>query len=262
MATVRIGDLAAKIKKADAGHYYINIFQKDGKFKSTHIKLTGAEKMFQKDPHFVYVRSIRHAGNRTDLHAYLTAAGFKESDIKAHLNDSYTNDNFAKMQKEYQKELGKAPVMSPRAKVSRQDLSTDYILRLGKAMEGFKFENKPRATSPVPVTPKPAATGGKMDLKTRLSSLSEDKVLDISSFDAEKKSGIKTVKKPTKSLNRKNVGNTADLKKIYFDFSKPVENGIAALVFLGFTQERATKIMRDPSHTRGTDLNAFAVGKH
>ena len=262
MATIRIGDLAAKIKKADAGHYYISVAKKDGKFRTSQVKLTGAEKMFLKDSNFIYVRSIRHAGNRQDLREYLMAAGFKDSDIDTYLNDCYSPENISRLSKDYHKEVAKIPsVASPtRAKSPRPNMSKDEIFSLGKSLEKFKFENKPRPTSPVPTTPKLSATG-KSDLKTRLSGLSEDKVLDISGFNIEKKNGIKTITRPTKVGSKHSVGNTNDLKKIFFDFSKPVENGIAALVSLGFTQERASKVMNAPHNTKWNDLKSIAI-KH
>jgi hypothetical protein len=261
MATARIRDLKVKIDKADKGHYYINVSQKDGKFKTTHVKLSGAEKMFSKDSDFVYVRPLRHAGNNKEVHAYLVGAGFDEAQVKKYMTDSYTANNFTKMINEYNREMARAPQPAPKAKQERIAVSMDYILSTSKALEGFKLEAKPKATTPTPHTPKPNAAGGKADLKTRLSSLGEEKVLDLSSFDAEKKVGIKTIKRPTVKSSKHAVGNTVDLKRIFYDFSKSVDAGIAALVFLGYNQEKATKIMRDPNHTKAADLSSVAL-KH
>jgi hypothetical protein len=261
MSTVRIRDLKTKVEKADRGHYYIQLHRKDGKFKTSHIKITGAEKMFQKDPHFVYVRPLRHAGNSSDIHDFLVGAGFDESQVKKYMKDSYSVSNFISMLNEYNREVSKIPSLPPKAKQERAKVTMQHILNLGKSMEGFKLESAPaRASSPVPSTPKLSTGGGKADLKGRLSTLDEDKVLEITNFNSEKKSGLKTIKKPIKG-SKHAIGNTTDLKKIYYDFAQPVDNGIAALVYFGINQEKANKIMRDPAHSKYNDLSNIAV-KH
>jgi hypothetical protein len=259
MSTVRIRDLKTKVDKADRGHYYIQVVKRDGKFKFSHVKLSSAENMFAKNSDFVYVRSLRHAGAHSDVHEYLSFAGFEESQIKKYMNDCYTTKNFVKMINEYNREMSKIPVSAPR---ERNMVSMDYILSCKKSLSEFKIEHPNKASSPVPTTPKiTAAGGGKVDLKTRLASLTEDKVIDITFFDTEKKKGIKAIRRPTKGTKHA-VGNTNDLKRVYYDFSTPTVNGVAALVFLGFNQEKATKIMTD-SHVKHTDLSSVAVSvKH
>jgi hypothetical protein len=256
MSTVRIRDLKTKVDKADRGHYYIQVVKRDGKFKFSHVKLSGAENMFTKNPDFVYVRPIRHAGSQSDVHEYLSFAGFEESQIKKYMNDSYTAKNFIKMLNEYNREMSKIPVSVPR---ERNAVSMDYIISYSKPLQGFKIEHPNKASSPVPRTPKITAEGGKADLKTRLAALTEDKVIEITHFDTEKKKGIKTIRRPNKGTKHA-VGNTNDLKRVYYDFATPITNGVAALVFLGFNQEKATKIMND-SHAKHTDISSVAL-KH
>lgn len=258
MSNIRNRDLKSKIEKANAGHYYINVINNGDKFKFSHIKLTGAERMFDKDPNFVYCRPLRHAGNRDDLHAFFVSIGSKESEIKTYLNDSYSASNFVKMINEYNREIAKMPSNAHKEKLARTALSLDYIISTSKDLEAIKEEYKTRATTPVPRSPKPAANGGKQDLKTRISSLDTDKVIDITNFDPEKKTGIKTIKKPARGTKHA-VGNSAILKHVYYDFSKPVENGIAALIFLKYNAEKAAKAMNDPSHLKSIDLGAVAL---
>lgn len=258
MANVRIRDLKAKIEKADKGQYYISLSRKDGKFKSSHVKVSGAEKMFEKDPEYIYVRPLRHAGNREDLQAFLIGAGFDATQVNTYLQDSYSASNFEKMQKEYLKEVSKLPSSAPRARIQRAAVTMDQIISIGKKLEDFKVETK-SARSPVPCSPR-ASAGGKADLKSRLAALTEDKVLDITQFDPTRKVGFKSIPRPVRGM-KKSVGNTVDLKRIVYDFSNPVENGIAALVFLGFSEEKATKVMRDPNHTKPVDLSTIAI-KH
>ena len=134
----------------------------------------------------------------------------------------------------------------------------DYIISCSKSLSDFKLENPNKASSPVPATPKITAAGGKADLKMRIAALTEDKVLEITNFDASKKKGLKTINRPTKLTTKYSVGNTNDLKRIFFDFSKPITNGVDALVFLGFSQEKANKIMSD-AHSKHNDLSNIAV---
>jgi hypothetical protein len=259
MSTVRIRDLKVKVDKADKGHYYIQIVNRDGKFRSSHVKLSGAENMFSKNSDYVYVRPLRYAGTHKDVHDYLISAGFDEAQVKKYMQDSYTAHNFIKMLNEYNREMSKIPVAPPRERLERAKVSMDYIISCSKPLSEFKLEHPNKASSPIPSTPKINAAGGKADLKTRLAALTEDKVIDITHFDSEKKKGIKTIRRPTKGTKHA-VGNTNDLKRVFYDFATPIANGVAALVFLGFSQEKATKIMND-SHAKHTDLSSVAV-KH
>jgi len=258
MSNIRNRDLKSKIEKANAGHYYINVTNNDGKFKFSHIKLTGAERMFDRDSNFVYCRPLRHAGNRDELHAFFVSIGSKESEIKSYLQDSYAATNFVKMINEYNREVAKMPSNEPKAKLARTALSLDYIISTSKDLEAMKEENKARVTTPVPRSPKPAANGGKQDLKMRVGSLDDDKVIDITNFDPEKKTGIKTIKKPARG-SKHCVGTSTLLKRVYYDFAKPVENGIAALVFLKYNAEKAAKVMNDSAHLKSVDLGSVAL---
>jgi hypothetical protein len=260
MSTVRIRDLKVKVEKADKGHYYIQVQGRDGKFKTSHVKLSGAENMFAKNSDYVYVRPLRHSGSHQDVHDYLVNAGFDEAQVKKYMADSYTAKNFIKMLNEYNREMSKIPQAPPRERLERAKISMDYIISCSKPLSDFKLESSNKASSPVPMTPKITAAGGKADLKMRLAGLTEDKVLEISNFEAEKKKGLKTINRPTKTTTKHAVGGTNDLKRIFFDFSKPIENGINALVFLGFSQEKAKKIMND-AHSKHNDLSNIAV-KH
>lgn len=251
----RVHDLKSKIEKADKGHYYLSVLRKGDDFKTAQVKLRGAIRMFDKDRDFIYVRPLRLAGHRSEIHAFLSSSGFDDKQIKTYLDDAYTNSNFEKMYSEYEKEIAKIPSAVRKTRTT----SINQIVSLKKSLEGFKLESKNSVRSPVPGTPKLSAAGGKADLKTRLSLLRDDKVMEITSFDSIKKNGIKTINKPIKGTKQA-VGNTQDLKRIYYDFAKPIENGVAALVHLGFSQEKATKIMKDPSHTK-SDLSSIAL-KH
>jgi hypothetical protein len=257
MSTVRIRDLKTKIEKADRGHYYIQVVNRDGKFKTSHVRLGSAENMFTKHSDYVYVRPLRHSGSHTDVHSYLSFAGFDETQIKKYMNDSYTSKNFIKMLNEYNREMSKIPVAPRRERMESSKISMDYIISYSKPLSEFKMDHHNKASSPVPSTPKITAGGGKVDMKTRLASLTDDKVIDITQFDTEKKKGIKTIRRPSKGTKHA-VGNTNDLKRVFYDFSTPLTNGINALVFLGFNQEKATKIMND-SHVKHTDLSSMAV---
>lgn len=258
MSNIRNRDLKIKIEKANAGHYYINVINENGKFRFSHVKLTGAERMFDKDPNFAYCRPLRHAGNRDDLHAFFVSIGSKESEIKSYLSDSYSSSNFVKMINEYNREVAKMPSNAPKEKRARTTLSLDYIISTSKDLDAIKEEHK--AMTPTPRSPKPAAGGGKQDLKTRITSLDPEKVLDITSFDPVKKTGIKTITKPARGTKH-SVGTSAILKRVYYDFSKPVDNGIAALVFLKYNAEKAAKAMNDPAHLKSVDLGSVAL-KH
>jgi hypothetical protein len=257
MSNIQNRDLKSKIEKANLGHYYINVARSGDKFKFTHIKLTGAEKMFDRDSNFVYCRPLRHSGNREVLKEYFLSIGSKESDIKTYLSDIYAANNFVKMINEYNREIAKMPPTTHKEKIKQTKLTLDFIISSGKQLKELREENA-RAPTPVARSPTAAASGGPQNLKTRVNSLEEDKVLDITGFNPEKNNGIKTIKKPSRG-NKMAVGNTPILKRVYYDFTKPVENGIAALIFLKFNKEKAVKIMNESAQTHKISLDAVAI---
>ena len=108
------------------------------------------------------------------------------------------------------------------------------------------------------MTPKASAVGGKKTLQMRLEELRQNEVLDITSFNPSTKKGLKRMKYTSKSKKHP-VGTSGDLKRIVYDFTKPLEIGILALIFLGFKKDKATKIMEDPMHTSSHDPSLISV---
>ncbi len=259
MAFIRGSELESKIKLACEGHYYIKVNNNEGKFKTTHISIKGCQKMWEKDNDFIYVPKIRHAGRYEDLLAYFVSKNYDEEKMAEHLKDSYTIDNYQSLEDKLEKEISKIPETSKIRQTTRPDISVKSMLSLGKSLKTYTFVDKKNPTSPVPVTPKASAFGGKKDLRVRLEKIKDEEVLDVSSFNPETNKGIKKMKKPTKKTTKAPVGASGDLKRLYYDFAKPVEHGISALIFLGFKKERAEKIMNDPIHTSPVDPSSIIL---
>jgi hypothetical protein len=244
-----------KIDKAVTGHYYIHVFRKDGKLKTSHIKLSGYRQMFVKDPEFMYVYTLRHAGRQPELLEYLTEMGFADADVRTYLRDSYTAASQATLAAEIEAELAAIPVVK---KEEKKSVSLNYIISLKPLLEGARTAATKTASGddiPAPSTPKQRA---RTDLKSRLDALEEDKVIDISHYDAVKNNGIKTGKRTVKGTRRP-LAATGDLHRVVFDFEKSVDVAVAALQAMGMTPEAAKAAMMSASASKPADLGRFAV---
>jgi hypothetical protein len=264
MASIKDSTLETKIKLANEGHYYIKVYKLPGdvpKFKTTHISIKGNQKMWEKDNDFIYVPKLRHAGNYDTLLEYFVSKNYDEEKTKEFLSDAYTIDNYQNLSEQLEKEIAKIPETAKVKQHLRPDVSVSSIISWGKVLKGYDFDEKIKPSSPVPVTPKASALGGKKDLRVRLEKINNNEVLNITDFNPLTKHGIKKMKKPVKQTTKAPIGNNGDLKRIYFDFSKPVENGVHALVFLGFKRDKAEKIMKDPAHTSPIDPSSIVINQ-
>jgi hypothetical protein len=238
MSSSRVEALQTKIQKASEGHYYIHVSRKDGKIKTSHIKLSGCDQMFKKDPAFMYVSSLRHAGCSTDLIEYLVDNGCDDAQVRGYLADAYTATNVHHRNAEITAEINGMPSVK---KEKKDVVALGDIAKLRSVLEGFKVASgKTKEEEPKMVTPKVRTS--RTDLASRLSGLEEDKVLDISNFDTNKNTGVKTTKRTTKG-SRRPLAATGDLNKVVFDFNKSTDVAVAALVSMGFTVEKATSVM-------------------
>ena len=257
MTSLKGTELEDKIKLAKEGHYYIKVIEKDGKFKTTPISLRCADRMFQKNENLIYVPKLRHSGLYEDILNYFMSKNYDEEKTKFMLEDAYTIDNYTEKQDWYDAEVAKIPKGAIR-KAPELNLSVDYILNCGKKLSNYKYDINAPPKSPVPMTPKASAVGGKKNLQMRLEELRQNEVLDITSFNPSTKKGLKRMKYTSKSKKHP-VGTSGDLKRIVYDFTKPLEIGILALIFLGFKKDKATKIMEDPMHTSSHDPSLISV---
>jgi hypothetical protein len=257
MTSLKGSELEDKIKLAKDGHYYIKVVEKDGKFKTSTISLKWADRMFHKSEDFMYIPKIRHAGLYDELINYFVSKNYDEEKTKTLLEDAYTIDNYEEKQAWYDSEVAKIPKGAVR-KAPELNMSVGYILDCGKKLSSYKYDINAPPKSPVPMTPKASAFGGKKNLQVRIEELRQNEVLDITSFIPSTKKGIKRMKYTTKS-NKHAVGNKGYLKRIFYDFTKPLETGILALVFLGYNKDKAIKIMEDPLHTSVNDPSLISV---
>jgi hypothetical protein len=217
--------------------------------------------MWEKDNDFIYVPKLRHAGNYDTLLEYFVNKNYDEEKTKEFLSDAYTIDNYQILSDKLQQEIDRIPGTAKIKQCRRPDISTSSIISWGRTLKGHNFDEKIKLSSPIPVTPKASALGGKKDLKVRLERINEGEVLNITDFNPLTKKGIKKMKKPVKQTTKAPVGSTGDLKRIYYDFAKPIENGINALIFLGFKRDKAEKIMSDPIHTSPADISSIIVNQ-
>jgi hypothetical protein len=259
MSSYRDSNLESKIKLASEGHYYIKVVKNNDKFTYTHVSIKGNQKMWEKDNDFIYVPKLRHAGRYDILLEYFVSKNYDEEKTKEYLNESYTIDNYQSLDQQIKTEIAKIPENNKIKQSRCADLSSSSIISLGKSLKEYDFDEKIKPSSPIPVTPRASAIGGKRDLKMRLEKIRDDEVLNITTFNSKTKKGIKKMKKPYKQSTKAPVSNIGDLKRLYYDFSHPVENGIEALVFLGFKRDKAEKIMNDPVHTSSVDPSSLTI---
>jgi hypothetical protein len=247
--------IGTKIQKAADGHYYIHVFRKDGSLKTSHIKLTGFKQMFEKDPEFMYVFSLRHAGKASDLLEYMTRLGFAESDVRTYMQDSYTAANATSMSANISTELNSIPVVK---KESKRKVSLDEIIALKPHLDSLRSVKAAPEEMPAPSTPKATASRSKTDLKSRLDALDEGKVLDITHYDASKNNGIKTSKRTVKG-SRRPLAASGDLNRVVFDFEKSVDVALAALVSMGMTETQAKHAMSAAQVSKPASLAKIAI---
>lgn len=243
-----------KLDKAVAGHYYIHVFRKDGKLKTSHIKLSGYSQMFVKDPEFMYVFSLRHAGKFQDLLEYMTSLSFADADVRTYLKDAYTAANHTSLLADINAELAAIPVVK---KEPKREVSLTEIINLKPLLDTVRSgKAAPTEEMPAPSTPK--NTRNKTDLKSRLDALEEDKVLDITNFDAAKGTGIKTGKRTVKGTRRP-LAATGDLNRVVFDFDKSVDVAVAALQAMGMSETAAKAAMTAAQSSKSASLSKIAI---
>jgi hypothetical protein len=247
-----------KITKADAGHYYIHVFKKDGAIKTSHIKLSGYKQMLEKNPQFMYVYSLRHAGVESDLVEYLTKSGFTNSDeLRTLLRDSYTSANVAMMHGNIEQEIAGIPVTKKDDK--KKSVSLEYIISLKEVLDNTKSQIKRTAADDAPAAPSTPKNRGKADLDSRLDDLTEDKVLDITHYDPITDIGIKTSKRTIKG-SRRPLAVSGKLSRVVCDFSKKgAENAEKALVSLGLTKDAARSAINAAQSSKTASLSRIAI---
>lgn len=258
MAAHRIQSLKSKIEKADEGHYFIHAFKKDGVFKTSQIKLSGASQMFKKDPTFIYVRALRHAGHHNELLEYLVENGFDETQSRSYLADAYTAANYETFSSEIDSEVSK---LGSSKKDNKEHVSLKRINEIRAALENYKASNMKtvkETAAPEYTTPKPVQTVSRNDLKSRLATLEDGKVLDVSGYDAVKGTGVKTTTRTVKGT-RHPLSTVGELNRVVFDFTRNTDIAVSALVAMGYTQERATTIVTAAHNSHPTDLSGIAV---
>lgn len=265
MAATKELHLKNKIEKAAASHSYIHVIKKDGKFHTTSIKLSGCLRMFNKDPDFLYIYSVRHAGHLPDIVDYFVENGFADDDkLTEYLNQHYSAYNFEENRLRIQEEIEEIPKAE---KVEIPDVSFTDMKQMKKSLVGVrhifakavKGDSSSPPTPTTPVTPK--GKGLKLDTRSRLETLEEGRALDVTGYNVVKGTGIKTIKRTTtgKTLKRP-LSSTGDLSKIYFDFSKAGNDvAIAALIHLGFSSENARIAVEAAQVNRSCDISTIVL---
>lgn len=242
-----------KIAKASAGHYYIHVFKKDEVLKTSHIKLSGYLQMFEKNPAFMYVYSLRHAGVESDLLEYMTKSGFSETDVRSQLKDSYTSSNYTLKQREISAEIANLPVVK---KDEKKSVSLRYIMSLKEVLDNTK--NVKRVADDAVAAPSTPKSRSKTDLDSRLDALPEDKVLDITHYDSATGGGIKTGKRTVKGTRRP-LAVSGKLNRVVYDFAKGPDAAIAGLISMGMSQDSARAAVNAAVASKTADLSRVAI---
>lgn len=248
MAAPQVQDFFARITKAKEGNYYLYVNSKDGKYRtSSHLKISGAEKMFVKHSDFIYSPDLHHCGVRADVLNYLKSLKtitFDESQLNDYIKKSYSAGSTPSVKAKMDAEIN--TVANSTKTISRDMITNSFIINLSSSLSNIK-KTKPSTPVLVPTTPKPVAPKESLKtLKGRIQDLPVDKVLDLTGFDIQKKKGVKPIVRSPKGTKRA-LGTTGDLSRIIFDFSKDKSIAVAALEHFGYSHEKATKIVNDAS---------------
>ncbi len=259
MSASRAQDFKSRLEKATAGNYYVCVTKKDGKFRTTQLRISGAEKMFAKNSEFIYCNALRICGVRSEIHEYLVSPPyrFEESQVQNFLKNSYSASSSAAQKAEMNAEI--ARISASRSSM-KTNLALTNIVDITKAVLESK---KVSAATPVPSTPKPAPPKvSPKDLKARVAALPKEKVIDFTSYNPEKKVGIKAVNASSRSSKHPLASSEkSDLHRVVFDFSKDKSIAIAALMSFGYSEEKATTIVNTAAKaaTSTADLSKVAT---
>lgn len=213
---------ANEVAAATAGHYYMRLGGKGG-----NLYLTGARQKWAKEPGFVYLPAFRVAGNPQDVLAVLTAHGYSDADVRAHIAAGYSkvNSGAAGQNVAFDAELEAAknrPKVAKAATVASTLRPISYYVerledakaaspkkrtaspKKGKAgTKGKKGKKGAKAKSPKKAT----GTKGKrakQALADRYEKLAEGKVLDVSKYTKKDKEA-KTINAPTAGGRSKKI---------------------------------------------------------
>lgn len=217
-----------KANAARAGRYYIKLGDKRGQ-----LLLSGAVQKWKADPTFVYVPSLRVAGNPAEILRILGELGYPAADVQAHINAGYRAGSEAAA--EFVAEL--ADLKANKAKAVKKTAATAalpntiayYSEQVDQATVTTKEGGSPRKRSASPKrksTRKAAGTKkAKTARKTRSKSASPKARKTRSKSASPKKRASPKGKRAPKDLSEK-IANLSEGK--YMDVSKLHVDGSGA----------------------------------
>lgn len=221
-----VSDLNKKILDCKTRCMYHRVGKSNGE-----LFLTGAEKMWKLHDDFVYIPSLRIAGEIEEVKTFLSSVNIEGPKSKAYLDAAYTlknsskggslNANFLNEIKERGDYKNKMKVknnadnslvqMRALAEAIKNDKSLRLKEKKDERSETVKPEEKLTKKTGVQKTKKeakvveakPAST--KKDLHVRLDTVKDGLVLDVSTL-TDKGTGIKTIKVPSERSDRIKAG--------------------------------------------------------
>lgn len=197
----------AAAEKAKANNKYIKVGGNGG-----YLAISGAAKMFEKDPNFVYIPQMRLAGNINDVRTVINKYGAGPDAANAALGQAITSQNYqTSMSSVYKSELaayertratlGARTTKSVRqSRYSLKDL--DWMVKDLQAVQFVPKQSTNKTGAKSPQVGKATRTRGtkKTMLERMTDAQSRGKVLDVSNLD---KGVIRAAPPPTGPRSKK-----------------------------------------------------------
>jgi hypothetical protein len=197
--------------KARQQHYYVKA---DGSGK---LKLSGAERMFEKNPSIVYVPLLNVVGTVDDIISLLAESGYDRGDVDRLIASAYTASNYkGQLKAQYDDEVDKAKVYGHQSTIAKNN--TPYKYTLSQPLLDGLYNDMKTATGAVAKTAGTsgtAATGAGRKGKTkslgeRMQGLKQGQFMDVSNYvrGGPKGQGIK----PMDSASKRGVQRTKKIE--------------------------------------------------
>jgi len=234
-----------------------------GKSKAGPLVLSGARNKWETkgETNFIYQPTLRMAGTREELMAWLQNPGGgnqSASNANNYIQNSYTWENHnrsdvqimigpnrSSVKEAYEAEL--AALKSFRAQQhERASLAPKVDLNdLAVLLQSMSMNTNVAGQQPAnAATPKKSRT---TDIGSKFASMAADKVLDVTSFNANG-TGARTIPKPATSSSKSSLdptGRHPQLSRAVFDFNKDRTPAVQFLMAMGYPSNEAVNYINN-----------------
>jgi hypothetical protein len=252
MASIKT-NFISKVQSAVNGYTYVQIVKKDGKFKSSMVKLSGYVNTMSKDPNYIYIPKYRHSGNKDDLIEYLCNVGFEESIVLSEIENAYTINNYEENLEKIDNEI---LISNEARKVKSKFSSLEEVIQSGQLLKNKKISDKTSEEMSDYRSPRtPKVKQPAVNIRQRLENIDDYKFLDISLYNPVTRAGVNTCKSAARGT-RRYLSDEGELNRVIFDFTRDPKIAVQFLIHNGYKEEDANEIVEKANNVQlATDLS-------